>query len=154
MLLNDIKLWRQRRDYDCLVACCKMVLDYLGINKDEHWLRTRLAIGDITPFPNIKRLTDELGMVSVIAKWGEPTTFEPYIEAGLPVIVAVDTDSSNYWPYVANHAVVMIGFNNEMVFVHDPNQRESPLEVDIDTFMLAWSRRDFQYAIIQLITTD
>lgn len=150
MLLNDIRLWRQQRDYDCLVACCKMVLDYLGIRKDEQWLRARLAIGDITPFPNIKRLTDELGMVSVIATWGEPTTFEPYIEAGLPLIVAVDTDNVNYWPYVANHAVVVIGFNDNSVFVHDPNQSGEPLEVEIGNFMLAWSRRDFQYAVIQL----
>ncbi len=150
MLLNNIKFWQQRRDYDCLIACCRMVLDYLGINKDERWLRIRLVVGDVTPFPNIQRLADELGMVSIIASWGEPATFKPYIEAGLPIIVAVDTDNFAYWPYVANHAVVVVGFTDNVIFVHDPNHRESPLEIDLDTFMLAWSRRDFQYAVIQL----
>ena len=150
MLIDNIKHWRQQRDYDCLIACCKMVLDYLGIQKDDHWLRRCLASGDVTPFPNIDRLTSALGLITITAKWGQPATFAPYIESGLPVIVAVDTDYADLWPHVPNHAVVIVSFDNDIVYVNDPQLNEALLAVDIDTFMLAWSHRDFQYAVIQL----
>lgn len=76
--------------------------------------------------------------------------FDPYIESGLPVIVAVDADTADQWPYYRDHAVVVIGFNDEYVFVNDPAQAEAPLEIDIDTFLLAWANRDYQYAVIRL----
>ncbi|MEZ4663222.1 MAG: C39 family peptidase [Caldilineaceae bacterium] len=150
MLIDNIRFLRQQRDYDCLIACCKMVLDYLGIHKNDRWLRRRLADGEVTPFPNIVRLTRALGLVTVTAKWGQPATFAPYIESGLPVIVAVDTDYADLWPYVPNHAVVIVGFDDDVVYVNDPQLDEPLFAVDIDTFMLAWSHRDYQYAVIQL----
>lgn len=36
------------------------------------------------------------------------------------------------------------------VFIHDPAQVEAPLEIDMDTFLLAWANRDYEYAVIRL----
>ncbi|MFN8495667.1 MAG: C39 family peptidase [Caldilineaceae bacterium] len=127
-----------------------MVLDYLGIPKDETWLWRRLTAGDVTPFPNLEKLGPALGIIVEIHTEGALAQFEPYIEAGLPVIVAVDTDDAHYWPYVRHHAVVVIGFDEQSVYVNDPAQTEAPLAVDMDTFLLAWLRRDYQYAVIRL----
>jgi len=104
----------------------------------------------VTPFPNIANLADALGLVVEIHTDGTLERFEPYIESGLPVIVAVDADDPQDWPYVRHHAVVVIGFDDQHVFVNDPAQLETGLAVDLNTFMLAWSRRDYDYAVIRL----
>lgn len=150
MLLSDPKYWPQRRDGECLVACCKMVLAYLGIEKSEDWLWRHLATDEVTPFPKIEALAPLLGVIIELHKDGVPENFAPYLESGLPVIAAIDADDVRYWPYTHNHAVVVVGFNEQIVFVYDPAQPETPLAVDIGAFMLVWSRRDFQYAVIRL----
>jgi ABC-type bacteriocin/lantibiotic exporter with double-glycine peptidase domain len=150
VLLSNIRNWRQQHEDDCLVASCKTVLDYLGIEKDKEWLWHRLLAGEVTPFPNIKNLAATLGVVVEVQTDGTLEMFESLIESGLPVIVAVDADSPRYWPYVRHHAVVVIGFDEQRVFVNDPAQPEEPLEVDVDTFLLAWLRRNYQYAVLRL----
>ena len=150
MLLSNIRNWRQQHEDDCLVASCKTVLDYLGIERDEEWLWHRLLAGEVTPFPHIKTLAATLGVVVEVQTDGTLEIFESLIESGLPVIVAVDADNPRYWPYVRHHAVVVIGFDAQRVVVNDPAQPEEPLEVDVDTFLLAWSRRNYQYAVLRL----
>jgi hypothetical protein len=128
-----------------------MVLDYLGLAKSEDWLWQRLSTGEVTPFPNVEILADELGLVVAFGYWRDDLTlFGPYIEVGLPVLVAVDADVAEEWPYFDNHAVVVVGFDDSYVYVHDPSQAETPFTVDAETFLLAWSRRDYEYAVLRL----
>lgn len=150
MLLSDFKHRRQQHEDDCLVACCKMVLGYLGIEKSESWLWQRLRTGTVTPFTNVSILAAELGLSIAVERWGDLATLAPAIEAGLPVIIAVDADNPEDWPYVGHHAVIVVGFNDHVVFVHDPAQLTAPLEIGIKAFLLAWANRDYQYAIIRL----
>jgi len=150
VLLNDFNHWPQRHEGECLVACCKMVLAYLGIERSVDWLWQRLRSGEITPFIKVEELADALGLVVEVAEDGELAAFGPVLDSGLPVIVAVDADSLRYWPYTRHHAVVVIGFDEQRVYVHDPAQAEAPLAIDLDTFLLAWSRREYEYAVIRL----
>lgn len=151
MLLNNFSYWPQRHEDECLVACCKMVLDYLGIAKSEAWLWQRLSAGEVTPFPNVETLADELGLSVEVGFWQDDLTlFAPYLESGLPVLVAVDADVAEAWPYFDNHAVVVIGFDDTHVYLHDPSQAETPFLIDAETFLLVWSRRDYEYAVIRL----
>jgi len=99
VLLSGIEHWRQQHDYDCLVACCRMVLDYLGIDKSEEWLWAQLRADEITPFSNVKKLSNELGLVVEVASRGDLSTFASYVEAGLPILVAVDADLLSEWPH-------------------------------------------------------
>lgn len=151
MLLSNFAHRRQRLEADCLVACAAMVLDYLGITRSDAWL-TRLlettAIG--TPFSNIERLADALGLVVEYAEWATLTRFAPYLEEGLPIIVAVDSDAPDQWPYYQNHAVVVVGFNDDEVYINNPAAFDAPEVVDMNTFLWAWSRRDYEYAVIRL----
>jgi predicted double-glycine peptidase len=127
-----------------------MVLDYLGIEKDEAWLWRLLTAEHVTPFSHLARLAPALGLVVEVHTEGVLEQVGPLLESGLPLIVAVDADSPSYWPYVRHHAVVVVGFDEHHVFVNDPAHPEAPLAVDRDTFLLAWSRRDFQYSVIRL----
>lgn len=151
MLLNNIGHWRQRYEDDCLVACAKMVLAYLGIEKSENWLWQHLRSGLITPFSNLEKLAEVLGLRVELGAWRDDVTlFGPYLETGLPVLVAVDADVASEWPYDKHHAVVVIGFDDTHVYVHDPAQAETPFAIDAETFLLAWSRREYEYAVIRL----
>ena len=117
MLLSNFRHWRQRREADCLVACTAMVLDYIEIHREYNWLAKVLqtkAIG--TPFHNLANLRNPLGVHVLTAIDGSLSDFETVLDSGLPIIVAVDSDASNVWPYYENHAVVIVGFNKETIF--------------------------------------
>jgi len=127
------------------------VLDYLGIAKSADWLWQRLSAGDVTPFPKVATLAAELGLMVEFGYWRDDLTlFGPAIEVGLPVLVAVDADVAEAWPHVANHAVVVVGFDDDHVYVDDPAQTETSFAVEAETFLLAWSRREYEYAVIRL----
>lgn len=151
MLLSNIANRPQRTEADCLVACCQMVLDYLGIQRTHEWLSKVLETTDIgTPFSNLNNLKARLGVVIERAEQGTLTTFALYIASGLPVIVAVDADQPDLWPHYAHHAVVVVGFSAAEVYVNNPAVDDTPQTVAIDTFLWAWSRRDYEYAVIRL----
>ncbi len=151
MLLSDIKHWPQRHEADCLVACAAMVLSYLGIQRDYRYLINLLetmAVG--TPFSNLRKLRSALGVHVTIDRDSSVSTFEAVLDSGLPIIVAVDSDVSAIWPYYHHHAVVVVGYNDVAVFINNPAAGDAPQEVEMDTFLWAWSRRDYEYAIISL----
>jgi len=98
-----------------------MILGYLGIDKDEAWLWKQLRLGQITPFSKVQNLATELGLIVELGSWQDDLTlFEPYLESGLPVIVAVNADVAAHWPYYRDHAVVVVGFDDAHIFVNDP----------------------------------
>jgi ABC-type bacteriocin/lantibiotic exporter with double-glycine peptidase domain len=141
----------ERREADCLVACAAMVLDYLGIRRQYGWLSRVLettAIG--TPFSHLEKLRDALGVGVELGENGTLATFEPLLDSGLPIIVAVDTDDPEQWPHYPNHAVVVVGFSTEQMYVNNPAVSEAPQEIEVETFLWAWSRRDYEYAVIRL----
>jgi ABC-type bacteriocin/lantibiotic exporter with double-glycine peptidase domain len=150
VLLSNINNWRQRHEADCLVACTAMVLDYLGIRRNYDWLTKVLVTTEIgTPFPNLENLEAALGVGIELAVDGTLTTLAPILESGLPIIVAVDSDAPDLWPYYHDHAAVVIGFTTDTVFVNDPAHPQT-LEIDLKTFLLAWLNRDYEYAVIRL----
>ena len=104
-----------------------------------------------TPFSNIERLRN-LSLFVRHNKYGNLALIEEHIELGLPVIVAVHTWALPHWKNVdTEHAVVVVGFDDENVYLNDPFFVESSLPVPIAYFPGAWSDRDEQFAIISLI---
>lgn len=152
MLLLGIRHRRQSQA-DCLVACAKMVLDYLGVMVEYDALADRLGNTNRgTPFPNIERLTT-LGLFVEVSKYGDSTTFERHIEWGLPVIVGVKTLNWQHWGNViTDHAVVVVGIDqvNNKIYIHDPFFANAPIEMSLVEFEGGWIERDQQYAIIGL----
>lgn len=153
MLLEGFKNRQQKQYNDCLVACCQQILENFGIEKSDSWLWSLLVSsqGEYTVFTYLKKLEGSLGIVVELHRYGTIADFEQYIELGLPIIVAVSADIPNDWPYYRDHAVVVIGFDDEAVYVNDPAQSETGLHVDNIDFLHAWNLRDFQYAVIRLV---
>ncbi|MEM7133276.1 MAG: C39 family peptidase [Chloroflexota bacterium] len=153
MLLEGIPNIPQPGDLDCLVTCCQQVLRHLGIEKGNTWLWRQLqaSTGEITAFSNLANLRKSLGLVVEMYEFNEDIfQFTSYLESGLPILVAVDADLSYEWPYYKEHAVVVIGCDDENVYVNDPAQDETGLEVDMEIFLHAWARRGYQFAVIRL----
>lgn len=65
--------------------------------------------------------------------------------------MAVDSDDPMQWPYFSNHVVVVVGFNPDEVYVNNPAVADAPEIVDVNTFLWAWSRRDYEYAVVRLL---
>jgi hypothetical protein len=46
--------------------------------------------------------------------------------------------------------VVIVGFNEHEVYVNNPAVEDAPQTIEMNTFLWAWSRRDYEYAVIRL----
>jgi hypothetical protein len=134
-----------------------MVLAYLGERVDEERLRQRL--GTVTAgtfFFNVDRLRS--WWLAVERDQGDRMTLEMWLAAGHPVIVPVDTGLLPYWltrPDVADpervtdHAVVVVGLDDQHVSVNDPDFAVAPQVVEWGWFLDAWRNHDQWYAVIR-----
>lgn len=140
---------QQRESADCLAACATMVLTHVGIEIPYHQLLKVLRIGTYgTPGRNLLHLAD----LGVQVTYG-PSSFAELTERlrdGHPSIALVRTSELPYWTYATNHAVVIVGFDDESVYVNDPHFGEAPQQVSIGDFMLAWLEFDYRAAVIEL----
>jgi predicted double-glycine peptidase len=68
---------------------------------------------------------------------------------GQPVIVFVRTSELPYWDYGTDHALVVVGCDDDNIYVNDPNFAEAPISVPRGDFELAWLERDYYYALIE-----
>jgi ABC-type bacteriocin/lantibiotic exporter with double-glycine peptidase domain len=158
MRLSGISNWRQPVEADCLVACVAMVLNYLAV--PVHYQRLRQLLGTTeagTPFPRMDRLRARGWFVE--RGRGDIETLWTHLTRGLPVIVAVRTDNLPHWlnrtdiadeEKATDHAVVVVGLDNDTVYVNDPDFDQAPLGIALNEFLLAWSDRDYAYAVIGL----
>ncbi len=124
-----------------------MLLDYLGQSASYERLLILLRIGPYgTPRTNILRL-ESLG-VHVIYHEATLDILANYLLAGQPVIAFVDTAHLPYWSESTNHAVLVVGLEEDSVLLHDP-AFDNPQTVPIRDFELAWMECDGMCAVIE-----
>lgn len=140
---------QQRESADCLAACAAMVLAYLGIRISYTRLVQMLGIGAYgTPGRNLLRLA----ALRVRVNYG-PSSFTElteHLKDENPCIALVRTSELPYWSYATDHAVVVIGLDDESLYVNDPHFDKAPQRVSIGDFMLAWLEFDYRAAVIEL----
>ena len=119
ILLNVSNL-PQRTRADCLPVCAHMVTNYLGLATSYNQLLNLLQTEWFgTPFRHVERLIqigasvsiDHLALDNIVG----------YLEKGLPVIACVHTADLSYWSQAVDHVVVVVGVDDEYVFVNDPS---------------------------------
>ena len=133
-----------------------MVLSYLGEQVDYDRLLRLLGTTEAgTPFPQIARMT-ALGLFVEENKHRDDLAlFDLYLDLKLPVIVAVQTWALEHWAEVdTEHAVVVVGLDDQYVYINDPAFEADLQAVAIYRFLHAWTYRDYQYAIIGLIAPE
>jgi len=137
----------QRNDGDCLAACAAMVLDHLGVSADYDRL---LRLLGVQPYGAPGSRLNNLADLGVYVRYARGTLDEllDYLARGQPCIVLVRTDQLPYWTCATDHAVLVVGFDEQAVYVNDPAFEQAPQCVPRADFELAWLEFDYRYAVI------
>jgi len=141
---------RQRDESDCLPACAQMVLVHLSHDVPyERLLKVLGTRGFGTPAENILRL-DLLGVRVTLEELSPPQILDQ-LHHGRPVIAFVRTADLPYWSLEVDHAVVVVGIDEEaeVIYLNDPAMQEAPQAVPLAALELAMQRFDYRCAIIQ-----
>ena len=138
---------RQQAESDCLPVCVQLVLCYLDRSVPYEDLVRLLGTRWFgTPSENILRLEQ----LDIQVTLRELSLAE--IEAALirqePVIAFVATADLPYWPIASDHVVV--GIDEQFVYVNDPYFADAPQSVRRPSFELAQQRFDYRCALLAL----
>ena len=89
--------------------------------------------------------------VSVTVEESSIEKLSGYLQKGLPCIVAVETgELRSYWQEATSHAVVVVGIENNVVYLNDPAFDAAPQPVSLAEFELAWMEQDYRCSVIKL----
>jgi hypothetical protein len=126
-----------------------MVLTFLGQPKPYETLARVLGTRWFgTPVDNILHL-DQLGVQVAI----EEMTLEEisyYLQQGLPVMAFINTADLPYWDVNSDHVVVVVGMDEQWIYINDPYFPEAPQQVSKTSFELAQLRFDNRCAIVRV----
>ncbi|WP_231911265.1 C39 family peptidase [Candidatus Promineifilum breve] len=126
-----------------------MVLAYSGTFRNQEELAVQLGVQPYlgAPARNIHRLAESTNQV--ITESGALETLGEWLNNDVPVIAFVQAGELPYWRgQQLQHAVVIVGIDQETVWILDPDTGLEPVSVGLDDFMLAWSELDNLCAII------
>jgi len=132
---------------DCLAACAAMVLDYMGVLVSYERLLKLLRVQWFGAFAFNIRALEELG-VDVIYKRGTLAELREHLSNKHPPIALVATSELPYWNESTLHAVVVVGIDDQDIYLNDPGFPEAPVKVSHGDFGLAWLERDELYAAL------
>ncbi len=137
----------QSDEGDCVPTCVAMVLDYEKIAIPyERVLQILKTTQHGTVASKIRDL-EKIG-VHVIYKKGTLDELREHLSNNHPPIAFVGTSELPYWNSDEKHAVVVVGFDENYVYVNDPAFPNSPIPVSIGDFDLAWLEFDELYAVL------
>lgn len=140
----------QRNPTSCVPASVQMVLAYYGIEKDEITIGHLLELSEEgTSILNVELL--EHAEIGATVRAGEiqESEIRQFLDRGIPLIAGVMTGNLPYWNSNRPHSVVVIGYDEQLVYLNDPKFSEAPQRVSWDDFRLAWGRFGRFAAIIR-----
>ena len=141
--------YKQSADGQCLPACARMVLAYLGHDLTETQIAERLHSYSFgTPAPNVRHL-QSFGL-SVTFGQMSLHRLRAHLQNGIPCIVFIQAGDLPYAESEGFHAVVVVGLSGDVIYLNDPALNVGPQSVPLDYFMLAWSEFEHEGATITL----
>ncbi len=125
-----------------------MVMDYLQVPVNYAHL-TKLLQTD--PFGTVFRKLCNLAMLGlyVLIEEGDVEKLRSHLENGLPCIVPVKTHPLSA-EESTNHAVVVVGLENALIYLNDPEFATAPQVLTLAEFDLMWMEHDCFYAVVGL----
>jgi hypothetical protein len=120
---------------------------YLSQDVLAKQLNVKPALG--APTRNIQRLASD--KVAVTYEEGSRERLQAWLTSDLPIIAFVQAGEFAHWQgEFFQHAVVVAGFEESLVWLLDPDVDAAPIAVPVDEFMLAWSGMDYLYAVVSV----
>ena len=149
-LLLNVPPRRQEQRSDCLPACVAMALDYLGRPMLYRRLLSLLGARDFgMPAGNILRLNESgIGVYTTLTH-SNLDDVRSHLLADRPVIALISTADLPYGSENADHALVIVGMDDNIIYVNDPCFDQSPQSVSRSHFELAWLRFDNMCAVLK-----
>ncbi|MDM8529616.1 cysteine peptidase family C39 domain-containing protein [Anaerolineales bacterium HSG25] len=145
MPLLTIEHARQEESAGCLAACTQMVLNYIGTAISQMELNRLFDLTKMgVPYSRLKRLTKY--DVEAMLKEGDLSDLQQLINQNVPPILFLRTGELSYWQDDTQHAVVMSGYEDDILLLNDPAFPSAPQRVLADELMLAWDEFDNVYA--------
>jgi ABC-type bacteriocin/lantibiotic exporter with double-glycine peptidase domain len=141
---------RQETETGCLEACVQMALAYLGIDRSQPDLARQMGAIPHVGVVSRNILNLQSSTLQVLYAEGTLELLRQWLEQDVPVIAFVQTSELPYWEGVeARHAVVVVGLDDENVYLLDPARDPGTITVSIGDFSLAWEDwMDGRYAVI------
>jgi len=137
----DLPCLQQEQDYSCVPACLRIVLRHLGADFSE------MEIGEVSKTTELGTDHDEaaqgilsLGFNVLKLENAKFDNIKSCIRRSRPVVVIVSVKHLPYGGQSGTHAVVVNGFETNLVSFIDPARGEE-IEIDLDTFLRAWQAR-------------
>jgi ABC-type bacteriocin/lantibiotic exporter with double-glycine peptidase domain len=163
--LDDVPFFQQKDEFDCVPASILMVLKYL-LKREipegevlELYRICRIRSGDGTPWdpPQLKsRFEDVYPNINIEQKTNSNLDELKRLlaEKKIPPIVHFSAGIF-YWdtPVTSDHAAVVVGYSNELLFVNDPDLR-SFHGLEISQFIKSWEAANFRITILSLKNDD
>ncbi|MBM4422520.1 MAG: hypothetical protein FJ030_03900 [Chloroflexi bacterium] len=143
--LLPIEHIQQRSDGDCIAACAAMILKYMGIAVGYERLLALLRTSPIGAASFRVRELEHLG-ITVVYKQGDLAELHRHLLSDRPCIAFVKSSELPYSNLSINHAVVVSGIDDELIYLNDPDLDYAPVAVSHGDFGLAWLERDEYYA--------
>jgi ABC-type bacteriocin/lantibiotic exporter with double-glycine peptidase domain len=141
--------YRQLADGYCLPACAQMVLAHLGIFRSQEelagLLNVRAEVGARSS--SITRLASKT--IAVHYAGGGFADLAVWLSKGAAIIAFIQAGELSYWQGNRfQHAVVIVGFDENDIYLLDPAFESALVRVDREEFLLAWDEMDNTYAAL------
>lgn len=140
LTMLDVPHYRQRNTGYCLPACLQMVLEYVGIRRDQAQLARELGV---TPKVGVavSRVTRlAIPNVSIRYQQGEIDDLVAALAREVPPILNVATGQLPYWEEECAHAIVLVGLSDDqqIAYLNDPAFDEPAIACAAAALWLAW----------------
>jgi ABC-type bacteriocin/lantibiotic exporter with double-glycine peptidase domain len=146
--LLNVPHFKQEFNYSCIAASARMVLAHHGRIVTESDLRNLLETQPTgTRARNLESLAG-LGF-DVHLDSSSLTNLREALAAELAPIVFVDTGQLDYWEIDCAHVAVIVGIDDEAVYLNDPFFESAPQRTSLPQFLHAWALNSHLAAIIR-----
>jgi ABC-type bacteriocin/lantibiotic exporter with double-glycine peptidase domain len=141
-VLLPVPHYKQVGPHNCLPACAKMVLAYMGREVTEAELVAQLGT---TAWGTSGQRLLRLSSPSLRVSFDPLTLLLVYdrLNAGIPVIALVRTVFLDYWQADLAHAVVVVGYDEQYLLLNDPAFDDAPQHATHTGFLAAWGEFDY-----------
>ena len=133
--------FQQTTDGACLEACACMILAYLQHPVVESRV-TQLFGGDELGTPSSRIVRLQQWGFRVIYGSTNLQQLQAWLAQDIPPIAFVHTQFLDYWLENSAHAVVIVGIDEERVYLNDPAFETAPQTASLDGFLAAWIEMD------------
>lgn len=148
MPVLPVKHFTQESEAGCLAACSQMILRTLNIKKSQYQLNRLYQTTPFgVPFSRVTRL-EKFGVTISLNTFGDEVALYRMIDQHIAPIVFLRTQPLPYWQADTQHAVVVIGYDDDHFLVNDPAFLQAPQSVTIEALLLAWDYMDYAYSTI------